>query len=184
MADDINARLPAGNGEHIELNLQQRSVSVFSRQLPFLLIIVLVAGLGVHRIRSHDARLATIDTHLQNLYAQHDTHRGEMQALILSQFDQTRMQLRGQSELINSEGQQVRASLRENRDITGQRLQEQNELLSEQTKDVTKNQVAIIEHMRQQTIQLHQWFAVVIFKLENPEEHISLDFVMPHQQPR
>ncbi len=184
MADDVSVHSAGGNGERLEVNLQHRSVSLFTRQLPFVLIIFLVAGLGVYRIRTHDVRLATIDMHLQTLYAQHDTHRGEMQALILSQFDQTRSQLRAQSELINSEGQQVRASLRENRDITGQRLQEQNELLSEQTKDVTKNQVAIIEHMRQQTIQLHQWFAVVIFKLENPEEHISLDFVLPHQPPR
>ena len=183
MAEEVHAGVQGPNGERLQLTVGGgRSIAVIVKDLLPLLILALVGALGYYRIVTHDTRLATIDEHLQRLYAQQDSQRSDLQRSLLGQFEQQREQLRTQTELVNTEGQQVRAALRENREVTGKALHDQNELLARQTDHLSKNQDGLMEALRQQTERLRVWLATVLWKLEHPDHPVSLDVPLPHPE--
>ena len=163
MADDI--RINSNGPDRLEVNVKDRAVKLATQQLPFVIVLALVGALGMYRIKTHDATLQATNAHLQALYVRQDQHRDAMQTLLLAEFAQQREQVRALSALVHSEGEQLRAALRENRELTGSRMQKQDDLLAAQTEEVRKQHAIIIWNMAHE-----------------PSQHLSLDLPLPTER--
>jgi cell shape-determining protein MreC len=127
--------------------------------------ILLVGAIGWIRSADFKESLTAVNTHLQNLYARQDTHRAELQTLILTQFDQTRSQIRAQEERLNTQEKELLEALRSNRETTGEKLEEQNQQLRSQTDEMRKHH------------------AIMIFNQSHaPDQHLSLDLPIPPEK--
>lgn len=150
MADNIQVDAqPGPNGVNLKVGTKQLGITG-PIVIP-VLCIALVAGIGW--IRSGD---------FKESFARIESQQQALQALVLNQVEQLRSQLKTQTELVNLESDQIRASLRENRELTAARMQKQDELLASQTEEVRKQHAILVYN------QSHE-----------PSQHLMLDLPLP-----
>lgn len=163
MADEIQASVPTGpNGERLEVKLGTRSFAFQARDLiPVLLVIAMVVG-GYLVVQSIAER-------------QDRGFKGQQVG-----FDKLEKLL----ELTHTNQAAMLAALRDNRDVTGAVLREQNTLLGQQTEQLSTNQAGIVAELHQQTALQRQWFATLLFKLQHPDQPVSIDIPLPSERGR
>jgi hypothetical protein len=151
---------PGGNGLNLRVGTKQLGLTG-PVVIPSLCIL-LIGVIGWIRSGDFKESFASINTHIQRLYERQDTHRAELQALILTQFDQTRSQIRAQEERFNAQEKELLEALRSNKETTGDKLEEQN------------------QHLRSQTEEMRKQHAIQIWNQGHPpEQHLSLDLPVP-----
>jgi hypothetical protein len=155
-----------GNGFNLKLS-ENKVLGITGPVVIPALCLILVAVVGWLRSADLKTGLAAISDRLVVLETKEDKHRGELQALALGQFDQLREQLRAQTVLMNMQQQEFLDRLRDNRDATGAKLDDQNQLLWQQSEEMRKH------HAIQIWNQSHP-----------PEQHLSIDLPLPTERHR
>jgi hypothetical protein len=166
MADDIQVQSQGpGQGNGFKVDLKQRSLGITG---PIVIPVVCLLLLGVIGwIRSRDLKdsLAATNVHLQQLYTRQESYRQDLQTLILAQVEQLRALHLAHKDLLNDQHKEWLAQLRENRDVTGAKLDQQNTLLGEQTLEMRKQHAILIWNQRHE-----------------PGEHLMLDLPFPPER--
>jgi hypothetical protein len=158
MADEVQVSTPPG-GNGFKLDLKQRSLGLTGPIVIPCLCIFLVAGIGW--IRSGDFK-----DNFTAIRAKQDADRAEIQTLIMSQFDQTRSQLRAMEERLNA-----------NKANTDEKLEAQNTLLRQQTEEMRRQHEEHADARR-------KGHAIIIYNQRHPpEEHLTLDLPLPQREP-
>jgi hypothetical protein len=167
VADDIQVQgQGGGQGNGFKVDLKQRSLGITG---PIVIPVVCLLLLGVIGwIRSRDLKdsLETTNTHLQKLYERQEGYQQTLQALVLAQVDQLRTLHLAQKDLLTQQHKEWLEQLRENRDVTGAKLDAQNALLDEQTKEMRKQHAIVIWNQRHEV-----------------GDHLSLDLPLPSERP-
>jgi hypothetical protein len=160
--DEVHGSVQGPNGERLQLQLGSKSFGVSAKDLVSVLLVV-VMGVGFY---------LTVNSLTDRL------DRGN-----LNQEEGFR-KLEKLTELTHVNQAAMLAALQQNRDVTGNLIREQNELLRQQTEQLTKNQAGIVDGLHQQTGHVRQWFAVLLHKLQHPDQPISLDIPLPQERGR
>jgi hypothetical protein len=155
VADDIQVQSQGQGGNGFKVDLKQRSLGITGPVVIPVVTLLLVGAIGWIRSRDLKDSLDKTNTHLQAI-----------QTLVLTQVDQLRALHLAHRDLIHQQHQESLERLRENRDVTGARLDAQNALLSEQTQEMRKQHAIMIWN------QGHE-----------PGEHLTLDLPFPPERP-
>ena len=167
MADEVQVQSQGPGGNGFSVDLKQRSLGITGPIVIPVVTLLLVGALGWIRSRDLKDSLEATNTHLQQLYDRQDRFRQELQTLFLTQVDQLRALHLAHKELLAQQHTETLERLRENRDVTGAKLDEQNKLLGEQTKEVRQHHAIIIWNQR-----------------HDPGEQLILDLPIPPERPR
>jgi hypothetical protein len=155
VADDIQVQSQGQGGNGFKVDLKQRSLGITGPVVIPVVTLLLVGAIGWVRSRDLKDSLDKTNTHLQAI-----------QALVLTQVDQLRALHLAHRDLIHQQHQESLERLRENRDVTGAKLDAQNALLGEQTQEMRKQHAIMIWN------QGHE-----------PGEHLTLDLPFPPEHP-
>jgi hypothetical protein len=155
VADEVQVQSQGQGGNGFSVDLKQRSLGITGPVVIPVVTLLLVGALGWIRSRDLKDSLDKTNTHLQAI-----------QTLVLSQVDQLRALHMAHRDLLNQQHKESLEALRENRDVTGARLDQQNTLLYEQTQEMRK------QHAIQIWNQSHE-----------PGQHLTLDLPFPPERP-
>lgn len=142
MAEEVQVSMPPG-GNGMNLKVGNKALGITGPIVIPVVCLGFVAAIGW--LRSQDLRdgLASINVHLQQLYTRQDAQRSEVYDLV----------------------KDLMVSIRENRDIMGKKLDEQDKLLRDQTEEVRKQHAVLIYNQRHE-----------------PNQHLTLDIPIPKEQ--
>lgn len=126
MADEVRAQIPTGpNGERMAIQIGTKSVAITSRDIVSVLL-VLVMGIGFY---------LTVNSLTQN------QERGfQRQDLGFQKLEKI-------LDVLHTNQTAMLAALQQNRDVTGSRLDKQNDLLHEQTEAFDHKIVRLTEYI-------------------------------------
>jgi hypothetical protein len=162
MAEEVQGTVQGGNGERLELRIGSKSLGFTTKDLVSVLLVVAVC------VGFYLAFQSLTDGQSRG-FQQQQAGFTKLEHLL---------------ELLHTNQAALLVALRENREVTGGILREQNELLRLQTEQLTTNQAGIVAGMQQQTSHLRQWFAILLFKMEHPDQPVSIDMPLPQEPGR
>jgi hypothetical protein len=166
VADDIQVQSQGpGQGNGFSVDLKQRSMGITGPIVIPVVALLLVGTIGWIRSRDLKDSLDATNASLQQLATRQETYQQALQTLVLAQVDQLRTLHLAHKDLLTEQHKEWLAQLRENRDVTGAKLDQQNELLAEQTLEMRKQHAIIIWNQRHE-----------------PGEHLSLDLPLPPER--
>jgi hypothetical protein len=166
VADEVQVQ-SQGQGNGFTVDLKQKSLGITGPIVIPVVTLLLVGALGWIRSRDLKDALEATNAHLQQLYDRQERYRQDLQTLVLAQFEQLRALHLAQTELLTQQHKESLERLRENRDVTGVKLDQQNTLLGEQTKEMRQQHTIMIWNQRHE-----------------PGEHLMLDLPIPPDRPR
>lgn len=179
MADEVQIQTPPGGGNGFNLRLSEnKALGITGPIVVPVVCLILLGVIGWMRSRDLNESMALLNTHIQKVFDRQDSHRAELHTLILSQFDQTRAQVRAQEERLNAQEKELIEMLQSNRDITGARLEEQNKLLHLQTEAMRQQHDTVREEGRKH-------HSVILYNQAHPpEQHLMLELPIPSERAR
>jgi hypothetical protein len=154
-----------GGGNGFSVDLKQRSLGITGPIVIPVLALLLVGAIGWIRSRDLKDSLDATNVHLQQLYVRQETYQQALHTLVLAQVEQLRALHLSHKDLLKEQHKEWLELLRENRDVTGAKLDQQNTLLAEQTLEMRKQHAIIIWNQRHE-----------------PGEHLSLDLPFPPER--
>jgi hypothetical protein len=156
VADEVQVQSQGPGGNGFSVDLKQRSLGITGPIVIPVVTLLLVGALGWIRSRDLKDSLEKTNTELRAI-----------QTLVLAQVDQLRALHLAHRDLLNEQHKETLERLRDNRDVTGAKLDQQNTLLGEQTQEMRK------QHAIQIWNQGHE-----------PGQHLTLDLPFPPERPR
>jgi hypothetical protein len=160
--EDVTGRIQGPNGERLEVRVGSKSVGLTTKDLP---LIILMALMGVGFYLAFQSLTQNQERAFSN---QREGFHKIAEVLALLHTNQASML----------------AEIQTNRDTMSTLVVQQNTLLGQQTKELSANQVGIVEAMHSQTSQMRSWLAALLFKLDHPEQPVSLDLPLPPDRAR
>jgi hypothetical protein len=177
VAEEVRLESNSSNGEKMTLSLRDKSVSLFTRNLPFVLMIlgVFVGGLLIAKIlflgqttglQQLDATKALINSKHENTLKELGDVKDALQLLLLNEFSGQREQVRALSESIDSQTKEIRGE-----------LHEQNQLSRQENKEV-------LDRLHANNLRVTQEHAVINANIKRaPDNQLPLAVPVPREEP-
>jgi hypothetical protein len=162
VADEVQGNVQGPNGERLSLQLGSKAFAVTAKDLVSILLVLAVC------VGFYLAFQSLTQNQERAFSNQREGFHKIAEVLALLHTNQASML----------------AEIQSNRDTMSTLVVQQNTLLSQQTKELSTNQIGIVEATHAQTSQMRSWLAALLFKLDHPEQPVSLDLPLPPERGR